>query len=259
MYVHTYISTGITQYLWNAMISFTDGVFRSSRGMQRDSDHKRPHRRWYLDAVHLLSTTVMVLALLQLQAQPALSFKSISLESSRKQTISSKPTALQLSPLEIAAGLGVAFGGWLYVDGADDRARKRMREEENARYDAYQAERAQKAYIEPRDTWTVAELAEYDGTRDEDGPILFAADGLVFNVWKGRNFYGPGGEYHIFAGRDATRLLARTRVEEETEEEASKPLTMAERAALAGWMFTFKGKYDIVGKLEGFDATTTKM
>ena len=47
--------------------------------------------------------------------------------------------------------------------------------------------------------------------------------------------------------------------EEEPEDEARKPLNIAERATLAGWIFTFKGKYDIVGKLEGFDPTTTAM
>lgn len=172
-------------------------------------------------------------------------------------TTRSTTVSCRLSPIEIVGALGVGFAGWLYVDGADDRARSKQRAEEEARYEAYQAERAKRAYVEPKEFWTEAELAEYDGSKDEEGPILFAADGLVFNVWKGRNFYGPGGEYHIFAGRDATRLLARTMVEEETEEESKKPLNVAERAALAGWIFTFKGKYDIVGKLKGFDPSTT--
>ena len=74
---------------------------------------------------------------------------------------------------------------------------------------------------------------------------------------KGRNFYAPGGEYHIFAGRDATRLLAKTIVEEETEEQLAKPLNMAERAALQGWMWTFDSKYEVVGKLKDFDPKST--
>ena len=134
-----------------------------------------------------------------------------------------------------------------------------QKEEQESRYDANQAERARQAYIEPKEYWTESEMAPYDGSRDEDGPILFAADGLVFNVYKGRNFYLPGCEYHIFAGRDATRLLARNKVEEESEDEAIKPLNTAERAFLAGWLYIFKGKYDIVGKLEGFDPKTTAM
>lgn len=176
--------------------------------------------------------------------------------------------------MEIGAGLTAAFGAWLYVDGADDRARNSIRQKENARYEAYQAEKARKAYIEPKEYWTLDELAKYNGfppdqKRDLDvndenvlnykGPILLAADGLVFNVWKGRNFYGPGGEYHLFAGRDATRLLAKTIVREETEEEACKPLTIGEKAALAGWMFTLKNKYEVVGKLKDFDPSSTAM
>jgi len=163
-------------------------------------------------------------------------------------------------------GLALVAGCcWLYVDGADDRQRKNIRQQEEELYKRYQDERAAKAYIEPKDYWTEEELAHYDGSQgggkedDDDGPILIAADGLVFNVWRGRNFYGPGGEYHLFAGRDATRFLAKTIVEEESPEDISKPLTMGERAALAAWMLTFKNKYEIVGKLEGFDPSTTSM
>jgi len=193
------------------------------------------------------------------------------------------------------------LAAWLYADGSDDRARSKLRRENQAAYDKYQNERAAKAYIAPKEYWTEAELAAYDGTLDNgEGPILLAADGLVLNVYKGRNFYGmyiciiivfllsgdhvhlfhsdciffsqssttisttlillgPGGEYHLFAGRDATRFLAKTSVEEETPEEAAKPLTLGERAALAGWMFTLKNKYDVVGKLQDFDPSTTSM
>ena len=63
----------------------------------------------------------------------------------------------------------------------------------------------------------------------------------------------------MFAGRDATRMLAKTITEEESEADKQKPLNIGERAALAGWMFTLKNKYDIVGKLEGFDPSTTSM
>ena len=36
------------------------------------------------------------------------------------------------------------------------------------------------------------------------------------------------------------------------EEERATPLTLAERATLAGWVLTFK-KYEVVGKLEGHE------
>lgn len=39
--------------------------------------------------------------------------------------------------------------------------------------------------------FTIQELREYDGTKN-DGRILVAINGKVFDVTKGRHFYGPG-------------------------------------------------------------------
>ena len=95
----------------------------------------------------------------------------------------------------------------------------------------------------------MSELAEFDGSCSEDGPILLAADGRVFNVAPARNFYGPGGEYAVMGGTDATRFLARNSVEPETDEERAQPLNLAERAALSAWLFSLQQKYDEVGRL----------
>jgi membrane-associated progesterone receptor component len=68
---------------------------------------------------------------------------------------------------------------------------------------------------------------------DEDGPLLMmAVSGRVFNVWKGRHFYRPGCEYAIFAGRDAMRLLAKQKLEEETLEDLAKLLYVTEKASI---------------------------
>lgn len=53
-------------------------------------------------------------------------------------------------------------------------------------------------------------------------------------------------------------MLAKQKLEEETEGEKAEPLTLAERATLAGWVLTFK-KYEVVGKLEGHDPSTTSI
>lgn len=164
----------------------------------------------------------------------------------------SESTALHMEPAVIAAGSAMAAGAAaIWLSGADHRRWRAQLAINEQREREVQERRAKLAYIEPRDFWSEEELRHFDG-RDPDGPILLAVDGTVFNVYKGRNFYGKGGEYSIMAGRDATRLLARTSLEEETEEEKKKPLTIAEKAALEGWYWTFKNKYDVVGRLEGY-------
>jgi len=167
-------------------------------------------------------------------------------------------TVLYIDPTTVAAVAAVVVvgGGGIWLGGADERAQKAKYSEWDAKNKAVTAERERLAYVQPKEFWTEEELSPYDGS-DDTGPLLFAADGNVFNVWKGRHFYGPGCEYHIFAGRDATRLLAKQKLDEETEEEKKANLSIAEKATLQGWLYTFKSKYEVVGKLEGFNPKTT--
>jgi membrane-associated progesterone receptor component len=170
-------------------------------------------------------------------------------------------SVLQWQPDNLTAAATVAivlFGGGSSLLWFTNEERQQHQRAIKSEYDAIRKERARLASIEPRDTWTEADLVDYDG-RHETGPLLMAADGIVFNVWKGRHFYGPECAYHVMAGRDATRLLAKSKLEEETAEEQKVPLTMGERAALAGWMWTFKSKYEIVGRLEGYNPKDTSM
>lgn len=45
---------------------------------------------------------------------------------------------------------------------------------------------------------TVAELKKYDGTQ-ADGRVLLAVNGVIFDVTKGKRFYGPGKWLSYFA------------------------------------------------------------
>ncbi|KAI7722465.1 hypothetical protein D0864_16675 [Hortaea werneckii] len=51
---------------------------------------------------------------------------------------------------------------------------------------------------------TDAELSLYNGT-DPRKPVLLALNGTIYDVSAGKRVYGPGGSYHVFAGKDAAR------------------------------------------------------
>uniref|UniRef100_D3TSE3 Putative progesterone receptor membrane component 1 n=1 Tax=Glossina morsitans morsitans TaxID=37546 RepID=D3TSE3_GLOMM len=103
-----------------------------------------------------------------------------------------------------------------------------------------------------RRDFTVAELHQYDGTQP-DGRVLMAVNGNVFDVTKGKRFYGPGGPYASFAGRDASRNLARFSVgandKDKDEYDDLSDLSGVEMDSLREWEMQFREKYDLVGKL----------
>ena len=78
----------------------------------------------------------------------------------------------------------------------------------------------------------------------------------MFDVSRGRNFYGPGGPYSNFAGRDASRGLACGSFDEDMlTKDLDGPLdTLSdlgkdEMEALQGWEERFNEKYDVVGRM----------
>ncbi|KAK5105787.1 hypothetical protein LTR62_002149 [Meristemomyces frigidus] len=102
--------------------------------------------------------------------------------------------------------------------------------------------------------FTPPQLLPYDGNKGM--PVYLAVRGNVFDVSPGRNFYGPGGPYEIFAGRDASRGLAcgsfdREMLTENVEGPLDKleDLGGDEMEALRGWEERFNEKYLVVGKL----------
>ncbi|XP_053214252.1 membrane-associated progesterone receptor component 1-like [Panonychus citri] len=92
------------------------------------------------------------------------------------------------------------------------------------------------------------ELKRYDG-KGADGRVCIAINGVVFDCSKS-HFYQPGGPYQSFAGRDATRGLAKfdvTAVSDEWDDHVD--LTPSEISSVQEWEMQFRERYEIVGKL----------
>ncbi|KAF8433918.1 cytochrome b5-like heme/steroid binding domain-containing protein [Boletus edulis BED1] len=107
-------------------------------------------------------------------------------------------------------------------------------------------------------TYTPKTLTPFDGT--DGGRILLAINGIVFDVTAGRNFYGPGGMYGNFAGRDASRGMAKQSFDTEMLTPIDQPLDKLEDLRpdeienMKGWIDHFSNKYVICGRLVENDA-----
>ncbi|KAI4254606.1 MAG: hypothetical protein L6R42_007124 [Xanthoria sp. 1 TBL-2021] len=103
-------------------------------------------------------------------------------------------------------------------------------------------------------TFTPPMLKPYNG--ENNMPVYLAVNGKVFDVSNGRNFYGPGGPYENFAGRDASRGLACGSFDEDmlTKDlegplDDLKGLGDEEWEAMRGWEERFQEKYLVAGSM----------
>ncbi|RVE41871.1 hypothetical protein evm_013479 [Chilo suppressalis] len=100
-----------------------------------------------------------------------------------------------------------------------------------------------------RKDMTVAELRHYDGNQP-DGRVLVAVNGWIFDVTRGRRFYGPGGPYAAFGGKDASRGLATFSVTSSDKEyDDLSDLNSMEMESVKEWEAQFREKYELVGRL----------
>ena len=101
--------------------------------------------------------------------------------------------------------------------------------------------------------FTPISLTKYNG---KDSPKIFiAVKNMVFDVTQGGAFYGPGGPYENFAGRDASRGLAKNSFDPDVLTDINEPidtltdLTAVEKESLDGWEEHFENRYKVVGTL----------
>lgn len=101
--------------------------------------------------------------------------------------------------------------------------------------------------------YTPRELSKFNGFDNEN--IFIGVRGKIYNVSKGRRFYGPSGPYSNFAGHDASRGLALNSFELDVVRNWTDPidplddLKESEIQALDGWEKMFSDKYTHVGNL----------
>ncbi|XP_010550760.1 PREDICTED: membrane steroid-binding protein 2-like [Tarenaya hassleriana] len=96
---------------------------------------------------------------------------------------------------------------------------------------------------------TEDELKQYDGS-DPKKPLLMAIKGQIYDVSQSRMFYGPGGPYALFAGKDASRALAKMSFEEKDLTGDISGLGPFELEALQDWEYKFMSKYVKVGTIK---------
>uniref|UniRef100_A0A2P2JSM6 Membrane steroid-binding protein 2-like n=1 Tax=Rhizophora mucronata TaxID=61149 RepID=A0A2P2JSM6_RHIMU len=96
---------------------------------------------------------------------------------------------------------------------------------------------------------TVEELGQYDGS-DPKKPLLMAIKGQIYDVSQSRMFYGPGGPYALFAGKDATRALAKMSFEDKDLTGDISGLGPFEMDTLQDWEYNFMSKYIKVGTIK---------
>ncbi|KAG8533408.1 uncharacterized protein KY384_002191 [Bacidia gigantensis] len=93
-----------------------------------------------------------------------------------------------------------------------------------------------------------ADLLNFKG-KSADHPTYVAIKGTVFDV-SGNKAYVPGAGYNLFAGKDASRALAKTSLKHEDCSPVWEDLPEKEQKVLGDWYTFFEKRYNIVGKVQ---------
>ncbi|KAJ1664043.1 hypothetical protein IW140_004342 [Coemansia sp. RSA 1813] len=102
--------------------------------------------------------------------------------------------------------------------------------------------------------YTLKELSKYNG-EDESKPILLGINYNVYDVTPGAKFYGKGGSYSLFAGRDCTHNFAIGSVNKDdlpaidSDPVDLQTYTEDQQKAAQNWQERLSQKYKAVGKL----------
>ncbi|KAJ3312980.1 hypothetical protein HDV04_002462 [Boothiomyces sp. JEL0838] len=107
-----------------------------------------------------------------------------------------------------------------------------------------------KAFPQGEKVFTTKQLALYDGS-DPNRPIYLAIKGRVYDVTAGANYYGKGGGYSFFAGKDATRAFITGCFQTHLTHDL-RGITEEQMKSLNSWIEIYENsdKYFYVGRVE---------
>lgn len=104
-----------------------------------------------------------------------------------------------------------------------------------------------KLKYKPVRLFTEEELKRYDGS-EEGQPIYMAVKGVVFDVSRGKEFYGKDAPYSALVGKDSTRAVAKMSLDPADLTSDTTGLTEEQLESLDDiFEGTYKAKYPIVG------------
>jgi len=91
-------------------------------------------------------------------------------------------------------------------------------------------------------SFTLEDLHAAHGTK-EGMPLLTSLLGRVYDVSSGREFFGPGGPYEMFAGHDGTYNLAVMSLKKKTLDVFEYDIDSDDKLTLAEWVAYFDNRY----------------
>lgn len=109
---------------------------------------------------------------------------------------------------------------------------------------------------------TETELSKANGENDRSIYVgvkdPFGNKVTIFDVTSSKQFYGPGGPYHVFAGKNATHGLATSSTDADKVTGDLSDLTESQKDTHMQWHAKYSSKYPIVGYLVADGTTATE-
>merc|ERR1711971_701773 len=99
--------------------------------------------------------------------------------------------------------------------------------------------------------FTEEEVSKFNAA-DESLPIYLVIVGEVFDVTRGKVYYGKEGGYHAFAGKDGSRAFITGEFNDDGSIPSIEGLKLSQISGIEGWREFYHNDYTYLGKLIGW-------